>query len=1053
MKNIMKRREKIELIEDIVRSPFKREKYLEFLEVIGGEVFRNTAAEEKAGEEKRNSKTDELVGEIITEKNYKTGLFIVKYENLNPTSDKRRIQRSYIANLLKNTHKEYTRALVAFYSPAEELWRLSLIERDDAFKSGEIIPFKMNSHIMGCDKRCGATLEMILQILEKPKKKGKQGIDLVFDKEKLLEGFFKTFSEKFIDLKERLQNNKDLISFIDRENIERDDAIDELSKRMITQFIVLYFIEKKGWLGADKNNKLENGDKNFIINFYKSCTKGEIDFYDGCLKPLFYEGFSKYRGQEDYMERFDCKIPYFNIELFKPNLDIIDKKKMPVIKIKNDFFYNNGEGILEFFDKYYFSFMENEPNLRDMVVDPEMLGEVFENLLDVNYRKSKGTYYTPREIVHFMCKKNLINYLYNHTNNITQEEIRDFVFLLEFYWDEDKNYLRKFKSRNSKELKLPTNIYNNLDKIEESLKSIKVIEPSVGSGAFLLGMLGELFKIRKIIMRYKSVYNELEKDHERKKFFSNENYELKAAIIEDNLFGIDLDPVAVETSKLRLWLSLMAESEEKNLEDLMKYNENIFHGNAITTDWDEKFSSRASEGFDIVIGNPPYVGEKGNKGIFREIMGSPLGKRYYKGKGDLFYFFFHLGLDLLKDRGTLAYITTNYYVTADGAVNLREDIKKRSNILQMIDFNEINIFSKAKGQHNIITVLEKSEKKDRKGETALCEKTGELSSLAMSRYLAGRYEYGNYAVLDQSEFYRGDKNYIQLEKNTISFILEKVLTYSVPLKSQVNINQGLVSGADKVTPRHLEKFGVEGEKGEGIFSLSLSKVDELGLTSKEKKSLGMFFKNSHIDRYICEEIADSKIIYVTKEDDIEELPNISEHLKRFKSVLENKRETRQGKLPWYSLHWPREKSIFLGEKVVAPQRSKKNVFAYTTTEWYASADVYYITPRDDTKISLKYITALLNSKLYYVWLYKRGKRKGELLELYATPLEELPVKVLERSEQNIFEKLVDEIILLKKREESTKNIEEKIDDMVCDIYELTKAERDEIYSFYRGKQG
>jgi len=1031
----MRKKEKLELIDELVELTFERTRYLNFLkEVLGGEILDGVGG-------------SELVGELVQDEE-RIGLFLIECENLKDFFRKRRVQRNYMGRLLKGDHR-YRRALAAFYSPTENIWRLSLVELDKAFSSGGIIPVKMNSHIMGCGKRNRAAIDMISLLLEKPKKKGLKGLSLVFDEEKMLDDFFKSFSEKFYNLREELEKSKEILLIAEMKGKEIAKLADIVAKRVATQMIVLYFIEKKGWLGAPKDEVLENGDHYFIDKLYSSCIKNGENFYRDCLEILFHKGFNTWRGEENFMVEFNCKVPYFNIDIFKPYLDIEWERYS--VTVDNKVFYDNGNGMLELFERYYFSLMENEPHLGDMVVDPEMIGKVFENLLDTDYRRSKGTYYTPRKIVHFMCKMTLVNYLYNNIKNLEEEDIKNFIFLSEFYWDEDKEILREGKK--TKDLNIPKGVYKKVNEIEKALKSVKVIEPSTGSGAFLLGMLGELLKVREVVGRYISVYNQLEKGEDRVSFPSNENFLLKGEIVENNLYGVDIEDLAVESSRLRFWMSLMSDAHKYDFEKLLKSEKNLMSGNSVTMKWEERFPEIILEknGFDIVIGNPPYVGEKGNKEIFREIVKSPLGEKFYRGKGDLFYFFFHLGLDILKEKGTLAYITTNYYITADGAVKLREDIRKRSAILQMIDFNEVSIFSRAKGQHNIISILEKSGNSSRFGKTSLCNTKGELSALEMSSYLARKYSEGSYSTLNQQEFYRGEKSYIRLEKNKISEILEKVCTQGIPLKREVNVNQGLVSGADRLTARHLEKFQVEGQKGDGIYSLGHSEVEDLHLNQIEKMYLSMFYKNSHIKRYSCEKTSDRELLYITKGDNLEVLPNILKHLMRYKKILENKRETKQGRLPWYSLHWPREREIFLGEKIVAPQRSRQNVFAYNDREWFASADVYYITKKPSGNLSLKYILALLNSKLYYIWLYKRGKRKGELLELYATPLEEVPIKPIGIKEQKLFIDIVNEIIDKRKLGLETVKLEDKVDEMVCKLYGLSEGEKHEIYEFYRRK--
>ena len=1018
----MKKNEKIKLIGELVEHAFSSDRYKIFLkEVLKGDLLGGDS---------------ELVGELVQESE-KIGLFQIECRELKNFFKGGRIQRNYLASLMRTEYKHrYKRAIAAFYSEDEKLWRLSLISKDEAHMADGIEPYRMTSHVMGTPKMNIAALEAISQYLEKPKKKGKQGIDLIFDQDNLMEVFFRRYSSKFFSLKNEVEASEELLKISQNFEVEKEKLAGAVAKKVMVQLVSLYFIQRKGWLGATKEAELEDGNQHFLRDLYNKCIEEGKNFFTDYLLVLYRDGFSDQSKKDNYMKKFNCKVPYFNVELFK-----CFTTPEEYIKIDNKFFYDDGEGILDLFDMYYFSLTENEPYLQDMVVEPEMIGKVFENLLETDYRKSKGTYYTPRNIVHYMCKKTLVNYLYTNLDGVEERDIKNFIFIGEVFLEADK---AKVKEGNIGDLKLPNEIYSRLDEIEMLLKKVRVVEPSVGSGAFLLGMLGELLKRRKIIAKYRGSAKGVEK---------LDNYSIKKEIIKDNLYGTDIDYLAVESSKLRIWLSLIVDAKVYSEEVSSKSLGNIVQGNSLTQKWEEVFPDVVAmeNGFDIVIGNPPYVGEKGNKEIFREIAKSPIGLRFYQGRGDLFYFFFHLGLDILKEKGTLAYITTNYYITADGAVRLRKDIKDRSNILNMVDFNEISVFSKAKGQHNIITILEKSMDKDRLGKTSLCNVRGELTLDEMSMYLSRRSEYGSYSTLKQSEFFDGEKSYIRLEKNKISEILQRVSDTSVCLKEILNINQGIVSGADKVTQRHIDKFDIDGVKGDGIFVLTLEEVSRLNLTFKEKKFIGSFYKNSHIERYISDTNADRKIIYITKHDKLEEYPNIERHLLKYKKVLEDKREARLGRLPWYSLHWYREREIFLKEKIVAPQRSRRNVFAYNAEQWYASADVYYMTLKNAERMDLKYILALLNSKLYYIWLYKRGKRKGELLELYATPLEGIPVKDIGREEQKKFIILVDRIMEKRRAGSNTAVWEREIDELVCDLYDLTPEERKEVYDFHKSK--
>lgn len=456
------------------------------------------------------------------------------------------------------------------------------------------------------------------------------------------------------------------------------------------------------------------------------------------------------------------------------------------------------------------------------------------------------------------------------------------------------------------------------------------------------------------------------------------------------------------------------------------------------------------KGFDLIIGNPPYIGEKGNKDKFIPIKNSSL-KDFYQGKMDIFYFFFHLGLNLLHENGILSFITTNYYPTASGAKKLREDLKNRSQIISLINFGLLKIFDSAQGQHNMITTLYKSKVNQ---PTKIYNFIIREHSISLQKFIKSHGITTLQECLNSKEItnfyksdnvYEGNEYYIRLSKNTENTELDKIFRKisgngKYKLLGQIcNINQGIVSGADKVTDAHLrkydwEKYGIN--KGDGIYALTQEEVKAHNL---EKSYIKPFYKNSDIHKYHTELNSKNQILYITGNEAKNDIPNILSHLSRFKQNLQERREVHNGSREWFALWWARKQEIFEGAKIVAPQRSNTNTFGYNECEWYASADVYFITPLDKD-FNLKYILALLNSKLYYFWLYHKGKRKGENLELYQIPLSEIPIKDISLKEQEVFINLVDRIIEGKKNGIDMRELEEEVDRLVYELYELSEEE-------------
>ena len=178
---------------------------------------------------------------------------------------------------------------------------------------------------------------------------------------------------------------------------------------------------------------------------------------------------------------------------------------------------------------------------------------------------------------------------------------------------------------------------------------------------------------------------------------------------------------------------------------------------------------------------------------------------------------------------------------------------------------------------------------------------------------------------------------------------------------------------------------------------------------------------------------------------------INFHLLKFKPILENRLLTYNESYHWTTLHRGREEKIFVGEKLVVPYRSKTNMFSYNNVEWFCRSDVYVITKKDKSNISLHYLLAILNSKLYLLWLCFKGKRKGDILELFKTPLEEIPIKEISTDDQKVFIKIVEKIVELKKIKKSTISLEDELDELIYDLHELSEREKEFVRTFSVGE--
>ena len=1017
----------------------------------------------------------------------------------------RTMQRNFVAKYLKGSRGGELKdaALVAFVAPNEEDWRLSLVKIEYKFNQQgkveeKLSPARRHSFLVGQNENSYTARSRLVPTLLKYEDPTLEDLEDIFSVEPVTKEFFEKYRDLFLRLKEQLDKVLKGQPEVELDFTEKGIDTADFAKKLLGQIVFLYFLQKKGWFGVKRGEEWGEGSKNFLRELFEKKHRDYQNFYNDILEPLFYEAL-RLKRPKDYYSQFDCRIPFLNGGLFDP-LNDYNWEDTDILLPDGIFSNSNwtkegdiGDGILDIFDRYNFTVNENEPLEKEVAVDPEMLGKVFENLLPIKDRKSSGTYYTPREIVQYMCRESLINHLVKEFDQeVSRGDIETLVEYADIVVENERHVAGKELETQTYAFKMPEGIRKHADLLDKELDLIRVCDPAAGSGAFLVGMMNEIVRVRSALAPYID-------DGERAP------YKFKRRAIEYSLYGVDIDSSAVEIAKLRLWLSLIVDEEDRNkIRPLPNLDYKIVQGNSLlsierdmlnysaldeleqlkpiyfnetATDKKQEHRERIEKlidqitggefdfkvhfsevfhekkGFDVLIANPPYVGEKGNKDDFREIRNRSNLREFYRGKVDILYFFFHLALNLGHYGSNIAFITTNYYVTATGATNLRKDLKERATILRLINFNELKLFESALGQHNMITILQKGGSDDEEVHIAITHCKEIAKPTVLRAIFDWNDEHTDYYQIEQKDIYEGDDNYIRLAVSSeISKILEKIKQQGILLKSFCQVNTGIQTGADKVSKKHLGEYGIEANIGDGIFVLSKREISGLSLLPNEKEVLKDWFKNSDIKQYYTSTNAKRSVLYLRKQFGESDIPNIICRLSKFKPILSDRDECRYGKRAWYDLDRPRDQKIFDGPKIVAPQRSHLNTFGYNEIPWYASADVYFITEKDtilSAGLSLKYILALLNSQLYYVWLYHRGKRKGEMLELYQTPLSEIPIKKPSPDEQKPFIELVDKILAITNSEDYLQNptnqvqvceYQKQIDQLVYELYDLTPDE-------------
>lgn len=1094
-------------------------------------------------------------------------VLVVKLKKTTSIDRARTAQRNFVAWYL-NGSRDYQKdaALVAFISEDENNeispdWRFSLIKMDyvttfiedengNPIKrktSKELTPAKRFSFLVGENENSHTAQKQLLKCLEKSAKKEQVTLeDLVeaFSIEKVSKEFFEKYKNLFADIKEELdrlyEENDAIRADFDNHNIN----IVDFAKKTLGQLVFLYFIQKKGWLGVNIDENWGSGDKKFLQNLFNNEYGKYENFFNNVLEPMFYAALAEDRRLNNDKFEFNeidnkpgFRIPFLNGGLFEPINDYQWDKTN--ITIKNDIF----KTIFETFNLYNFTIKEDEPLEKEVAIDPEMLGKVFEELLDVKDRKSKGAFYTPREIVHYMCQESLINYLYSKVNiktvGITEDEKQQQLKLINTKKDKQlkltkevfeeiisKEDISKFihtgestyKNNDKKKdisVDLPGSIKQHSGIIDNALADIKVCDPAIGSGAFPVGMMNEIVRARMAL----NICNEFKTDNSRSA------YKFKRHTVENSIYGVDLDNGAVEIAKLRFWLSLVVDEEDlKEIKPLPNLDYKIMQGNSLISsyegiDFDKIIESQKNNqqlsllssvgdniavllkdkinkikrahskqekqdlkqgietlivelvktkleekkqlitsnaqdkikeledhirnfaknrefrnffpwklyfadafdngGFDVVIGNPPYVSLEALKDPYKDDLKS---FECYAGKADLLYFFYEKGVKITKKGAGVSYITSRYFLEATYAKKLREYLIKNTNIKLLIDFGDIKIFDNA-DIHTCIVFLknDNSELNDIK----IMKFNSNTEDMMYELNKSESNNIKSFCKINQSDL--NDEGW-SFSDYTITNLRNKIAYKCTTLKDIAIIEQGQKSGLNNV------------------FNVSLNTIEKYSL---EKEALRKCIKNSHINKYSVD-FQEQYLIYTDDDFKIDKFPNIKKYLNEHKESLYNRAEAKDDKYSWYRLQRPRKKSLFeVDEKIVVPYRATENKFAYDDQKYFNDGGDIRIIVANNDSISTKYILAILNSKLMNFYFSFIGRRKGNVFEYFVEPLYKIPIKNAAKNKQQPIINIVDKIIELthskdfqnnETKQQLFENYENQIDEMVYQLYELTEEE-------------
>ncbi|EAL5422699.1 class I SAM-dependent DNA methyltransferase [Campylobacter coli] len=927
-----------------------------------------------------------------------------------------------------------------------------------------------------------------------------------------------------------------------------------------------------------------NDDKNLkFLNFKK------IPDFDK-LSELFFEILAKERSTRKKSEF--AYLPYLNSSLFeKQSIE----NTLEISNLNNDLklnYYKNTvlkddkcktkkgqvgllEYLFEFLDSFDFGSDDEQSEILSQkeLISSSVLGNVFEKLN--GYKE--GSFYTPSFITSYMCKESITKVVLDKFNAQFDLDAKDISEL--------RKSLRKEDKKAQKEL----------------LNSIKICDPAVGSGHFLVSALNVMLSIYDELNLFdEEFYLEVQNDEilitgrkgefieykrpstpkDKAHLIQQELFHTKKDIIENNLFGVDINPNSCEITKLRLWIELLKHSfyqsfDDENYHDLKtlpNIDINIKCGNSLVSYFetgkslshypnikerinkykrivkdykegfytdknliakeiknlqesfknfclkdkfnkeikqltnganeyskkygdfladehhDEKFKSFFSKnmfefsfdekvaikefanlkkeydnifnlesnhpfewrfefpeildddgnfkGFDLIIGNPPYIKEAENKELFTNTKKL----RTYQGKMDIWYHFVGRGFDILKNNGYLAFIATNNWVTNSGAKKLRNIVLEESQILSLVDFSSFMVFDSASIQTMIMSFQKTKPPKNYEFHFAKITTQTPIYEDALSLLKNEKTQNNEILKINLTPKKFIDKT-LNFTKSDYEELFNKIQKYGKFYLEEKEVANGIHPHYDFINNRINSNHNFAFKIGQGIFGLSEEEKEKLKLTKLENNLVKPYYDTQNFLKFFFKKNNHQWLIYTNSSfknpNSMDDYPNLKKHLDKFQNVITSDNKP-------YGLHRARDEKFFTGSpRIVALRKCVgEPKFSYVDFDCYVSATFYVIKTQ---RINVKYLTAILNSKLIAFWLKHKGKMQGNNYQIDKEPLLNIPIVTINSKNQKIADELinlVDEILKAKEQDKNanTQELENKINSLVYKLYNLTEDE-------------
>lgn len=767
-------------------------------------------------------------------------------------------------------------------------------------------------------------------------------------------------------------------------NPETDEnTLLEKVQKLLDRFLFICFCEDKGLLEKD---------------FFNTILKKGKDF--GSIFDIF-KVFCNWINLGNPKEN----ISHFNGGLFKNDdvlnsLNIDDKVFEELKKISDyDFDSDLNVNILGHIFEQSISDIEE--------LKKSISGEEFDQ--KKSKRKKDGIFYTPQYITKYIVENSIKNWLDDKRKELGEDDLpklneKDYIFDIA-----KKNYTKNYRKH-----------IEFWQQYREAVRNIKIIDPACGSGAFLITAFEFLLNYNKYLDD--KIFDLVGTSD----LFSDRTKE----ILQNNIFGVDLNKESVEITKLSLWLK----TADKN-KTLASLENNIKCGNSLIDDpeiagnlafnWEKEFLEIfANGGFDIVVGNPPYVKEDIGKNAFNGLHQHLC----YQGKMDLWYFFGWLALTISKKESAyISFIAPNNWITNDGASKFRNKINDCATILEYIDFNNLMIFEEAQIQ-TMIYIMKNDNKLEKYKFKYSKILNNKIAKEEIMHFLQ-KLENNNF------EYFDVDINRVDYKDKLFNFNSEKNRNVLNKIKANANfylkkeeIFSGIDIGQDFINAKSLEILGDDFKIGDGIFNLSEEEYNSYNFFNNEKEIIKPFYTTKEVNRYYFNEKNKYWVIYTTSKfknpQEIIDYPNIKKHLDKFSKVITSDNKP-------YGLHRARNEEIFKGEKILSIRKHERPAFSYVILDTYVNR-TFNIIKTD--RVNLKYLLVLLNSKLTKFWLKEKGKMQGDIFQVDITPIISIPLIIVSK-DQEAFISLSDKMLSLNRE---LQDLSQKFQRMLLRKFDLEK---------------